>query len=66
MYNMYVFTKKSIQVCILIRYLESITQVSSYFGLDKRECECLQYLFVIWWYRTDIVQKHDRLAPTVK
>jgi hypothetical protein len=33
--------KKSIKVCIFIRYLESITQATSaYFRLDKREWEC--------------------------
>jgi hypothetical protein len=32
------------KVCIFIRYLESNTSlVSAYFGLDKRECECIEY-----------------------
>jgi hypothetical protein len=44
---MYIFAKKMYKsVYILIRYLESITQayISAYFGLDSRECECLEYL----------------------
>jgi hypothetical protein len=42
--------KKSIYVCIFIRYQESITYAlfwtTAYFGLDQRECECLKYLFI--------------------
>jgi hypothetical protein len=37
MYSMYVFTKKN--VCI-----------SANFGLDKRQCGCLEYLFIIFYY----------------
>jgi hypothetical protein len=33
---------------ILIRYLDSIAQaLSAYFGLESRECKCLEYLFII-------------------
>jgi hypothetical protein len=40
MYNKYVF----------IRYLESIKQaLCAYFGLDKRECERLEYLFIYFY-----------------
>jgi hypothetical protein len=43
----FVIFKQSIEVCIFIRYLESITQaLNAYFGLDKREGQCLQYLFL--------------------
>jgi hypothetical protein len=47
MYNMYVFTKK-IYKYVFIRCLDSITQalISAYFGLDSRECKCLEYLFI--------------------
>jgi hypothetical protein len=43
MYNMYVFTKENVYKYVFIRYLESITQA---FGLDSRECKCLEYLFI--------------------
>jgi hypothetical protein len=31
---------------VFIRYLDSITQafISAYFGLDSRECKCLEYI----------------------
>jgi hypothetical protein len=34
---------------VLFRYLKSITQaLSAYFGLDNRECEYLEYLFIVF------------------
>jgi hypothetical protein len=47
MYNMYVFTKENVYKYVFIRYLEFITQ-SAYFGLDSRECNCLEYLFIYY------------------
>jgi hypothetical protein len=43
-YNMYVFTKQSIYVSInpLSRF-HNTSLISSYFGLDSRECKCLEY-----------------------
>jgi hypothetical protein len=29
--------------------MHNTSPVSAYFGLDKRQCECLHYLFI--WYR---------------
>jgi hypothetical protein len=43
--------KKNVCKYVLIRYLESITQaLSAYFGLDSRECKCLEYLLFIIIY----------------
>jgi hypothetical protein len=52
MYNMYEFTKKNVCKYVFIRYLESITQalISAYFRLDRRECKCLEYLFIYLIY----------------
>jgi hypothetical protein len=48
MYNMYVFTnKKYISMYIYpLSRIHNISLGSAYFGLDKRECECLEYLFI--------------------
>jgi hypothetical protein len=49
MYNMYVLTK-NVYKYVFICYLEfsfSVTDtnfISAYFGLDSRECKCLEYL----------------------
>jgi hypothetical protein len=49
---MYVFTKKNVCKYVLIRYLESVTQalfISAYYGLDSRECKCLEYDCIIYF-----------------
>jgi hypothetical protein len=49
MYSMYVFTKKryiSMYIYPLSR-IHNTSLVSTNFGLDKRECVCLEYLFFI-------------------
>jgi hypothetical protein len=56
---LYVFTKK-IYKYVFIRYLESITQVlnlnlCAYFGLDSRECKCLEYLFIYFYIIADVI-----------
>jgi hypothetical protein len=47
MYNMYVFAKK-IKVCIYpLSRIHNTSLISAYFGLDSRECECLEYLYLL-------------------
>jgi hypothetical protein len=42
---LYVFTKKK---CINpLSRIHNTSLISAYFGLDRRECECLEYLFVL-------------------
>jgi hypothetical protein len=49
MYNMYVFTKKSIEVCIYpLSRIHNTSLISASFGLDKRECDSLEYLFIYY------------------
>jgi hypothetical protein len=31
--------------------------VSAYFGLDKRECECLEYLFLLFYFTQNCFRK---------
>jgi hypothetical protein len=45
MYNMYVFKKKCISVCINpLSRIHNISLKSAYFGLDSRECKYLEYI----------------------
>jgi hypothetical protein len=47
---MYVFTKKNVYKYLYINPLPRIhntSLISAYFGLDSRECKCLEYLYFI-------------------
>jgi hypothetical protein len=53
MYNVYLFTKKCIEVCIYpLSRLHNTSLISAYFGLYSRESKCLEYLllflFIPW------------------
>jgi hypothetical protein len=39
-------------LCIICMYLHNTSLISAYFGLDSRECKCLEYLFIYLWYKT--------------
>jgi hypothetical protein len=44
---MYVFTKKNLSMYIYpLSRIHNTSLVSAYLGLDKRECEGLEYLFI--------------------
>jgi hypothetical protein len=47
MYNMYVFTKRNVFEFINpLSRIHTTSLISAYFGLDDRECKCLEYLFI--------------------
>jgi hypothetical protein len=61
MYSMYVFRKKKKYISMYIYPLFRIhntSLVNAYFGLDKRECYCLEYLFICY-------QLDDRFGSVV-
>jgi hypothetical protein len=44
---MYVFTKKMyISMYLSVSRPHNTSPISAYFGLDSRECKCLEYLFI--------------------
>jgi hypothetical protein len=48
MYSMCVLTKKKYKSMYIypLSGIHNTSLISAYFGLDKRECECLEYLFI--------------------
>jgi hypothetical protein len=48
-YNMNVFTKKCTKVCINpLSRIRNTSLISAYYGLDSRECKCLEYLYLFY------------------
>jgi hypothetical protein len=45
-YNKYVFTKNCIKYINPLSRIHNTSLISAYFGLDCRECKCLEYLFI--------------------